>query len=88
MRFAHQIPSAPRIAPGELTVTGVAARLGTSDSAIYYWIEQGQLEARRDHGGRLYVPFPSSVEAACRQRVLASVHMKPQTQTAAVGGAV
>ena len=89
VRFAHQIPSAPRIAPGELTVTGVAARLGTSESAIYYWIEQGQLEARRDPDGRLYVPFPSSVEAACRQRVLTSVHMqRPQTQTAAVGGAV
>jgi hypothetical protein len=88
VRFAHQIPSAPRRAPGELTVTGVAARLGTSESAIYYWIEQGQLEARRDHGGRLYVPFPSSVEESCRQRVRASVHMKPRTQICAVGGAV
>jgi len=88
VRFAHQIPSAPRRAPGELTVTAVAARLGTSDSAIYYWIEQGQLSARRDHGGRLYVPFPSSVEEACRQRMRASVHMKPRTQTCAVGGAV
>jgi len=89
VRFAHQIPSAPRLAPGELTVTGVAARLGTSESAIYYWIEQGQLEARRDPDGHLSVPFPSSVEEACRQRVLTSVHMKrPQTQTAAVGGAV
>jgi len=88
VRFAHQIPSTPRRAPGELTVAVVAVRLGTSDSAIYYWIEQGQLAARRDHGGRLYVPFPSSVEEACRQRVRASVHMKPRTQTCAVGGAV
>jgi DNA invertase Pin-like site-specific DNA recombinase len=88
VRFAHRIPSAPRRAPGELTVTGVAARLGTSESAIYYWIEQGHLEARRDHGGRLYVPFPSSVESACRHRVQASVHMKPRIQTCAVGGAV
>jgi DNA invertase Pin-like site-specific DNA recombinase len=88
VRFAHQIPSASRRAPGELTVNGVAARLGTSDSAIYYWIEQGYLNARRDQGGRLYVPFPSSVEEACRHRVRASVHMKPQTQTCAVGGAV
>jgi hypothetical protein len=88
VRFAHHIPSAPRLAPGELTVTVVAARLGTSESAIYYWIEQGQLEARRDHGGRLYVPFPSSVEEACRQRVQASVHMKPRTHPCAAGGAV
>jgi hypothetical protein len=88
VRFAHQIPSAPRLAPGELTVTGVAARLGTSESAIYYWIEQGQLEARRDHGGRLYVAFPSTIEEACRQRVRASVHMRPRTQISAGGGAV
>jgi excisionase family DNA binding protein len=88
VRFAHHIPSAPRLGPGELTVTGVAARLGTSESAIYYWIEQGHLEARRDYGGRLYVPFPPNVEEACRHRVRASVHMKPRTQTCAVGGAV
>ena len=88
VRFAHQIPSAPRLAPGELTVTDVAARLGTSESAIYYWIEQGHLKARRDQGGRLNVPFPSSVEEACRYRVRASVHMQPQTQTCAVGGTV
>jgi DNA invertase Pin-like site-specific DNA recombinase len=88
VRFAHQIPSAPRHSPGELTVTGVATCLGTSENAIYYWIEQGQLKARRDHSGRLYVPFPSSVEEACRQRVRASVHMKPRTQTCPVGGAV
>jgi hypothetical protein len=88
VRFAHQIPSPPRLAPGELTVTGVAARLGTSANAIYYWIERGQLEARRDRGGRLYVSFPSSIEEACRRRVQASVHMKPRTQMSAEGGAV
>lgn len=88
LRYAHRIPAAPRFAPGEVTVAGIAACLGISESAVYYWIAQGQLEARRDHGGRLSVPFPPSVEAICRQRVLASAHMKPPTQTAAVGGAV
>jgi len=88
VRYAHQIPSAPRLAPGEVTVGGVAACLGISDSAVYYWIAQGQLEARRDHGGRLCVPFPPTVEEVCRQRVLASAHMKPQIQTCAVGGVV
>jgi len=88
VRFAHQIPSPPRCDPGELTVAAVAARLGTSQSAIYYWIEQGQLAARRDQSGRLYVPFPATVEDACRQRMRASVHLKPRIQTCAVGGAV
>jgi transposase-like protein len=88
VRFAHQIPSAPRHTPEELTVTDVATRLEISANAIYYWIEQGQLQARRDHTGRLYVPFPSDVEEACRQRVRVSGHLKPRTQTCAVGGAV
>jgi DNA invertase Pin-like site-specific DNA recombinase len=88
VRFAHQIPSAPRQTPGELTVTDVATRLGISANAIYYWIEQGQLQARRDHSGRLYVPFPPHVEEACRQRARASVHMKSRTQTCAAGGGV
>jgi DNA invertase Pin-like site-specific DNA recombinase len=88
VRFAHQIPSPPRHTPEELTVTDVATRLEISANAIYYWIEQGQLQARRDHTGRLYVLFPSAVEEACRQRVRVSGHLKPRTQTYAVGGAV
>lgn len=52
LRYAHRIPAAPRLAPGEVTVAGIAACLGISESAVYYWIAQGQLEAHRDHGGR------------------------------------
>jgi DNA invertase Pin-like site-specific DNA recombinase len=88
LRYTHRIPLPPRLPSGTLTVAGVAARLDISESAVYYWIAQGQLEARRDHGGRLSVPFPPSVESVCRQRVLASAHMKSPTQTAAAAGAV
>lgn len=89
IRFVHRIPlpPAPR-ADAELTVTEVAARLGIARDAVYYWIERGQLPARRDNRGGLYVRFSADVETACRQRVMASVHLKPRTPMCAVGGAV
>jgi excisionase family DNA binding protein len=90
LRFAYRIlsPSQPALAPGELTITDVAARLGITQSAVYYWVAEGQLEARRDPRGRWCVPFSTDVEEACRQRVLTSVHIKLPTQTCTVGGAV
>ena len=89
LRFAYRIPSPPPpLAHGELAVADVAARLGIARDAVYYWIEHGQLEARRDDRGRLYVPFSAEVEDACRHRVIASTHITLRTQTATVGGAV
>lgn len=90
LRFAYRIPSAPPtvLARGEVAVADVAARLGTTESAVYYWIAHGQLDARRDQRGRLCVPFSAHVEEACRQRMVTSTHMKFRTQTSTVGGAV
>jgi hypothetical protein len=89
LRFVHRIPlPPPPRAQGELTVVDVAARLGIARDAVYYWIERGQLDARRDDRGRLYVRFSADVEQACRQRVIASVHIRPRTPICAVGGAV
>jgi hypothetical protein len=90
LRFAHRIasPSLPTLAPGERTVADVAARLGITESAVYYWLAEGQLQARRDDRGRWCVPFSADVEKTCRQRVLTSAHIKRRTQTSTVGGAV
>jgi len=90
MRYAHHIPAPPRslLAPGELTVAEVAARLDVADDVVYYWISCGQLDARRGMGGRLCVPFSREVEEACRQRVRRSMRIKPRTKTAAAGGAL
>ena len=89
LRFAYRIPSPPPLgADGELTVANVATRLEIARDAVYYWIECGQLDARRDDRGRLYVAFSAEVEETCRRRVIASVHIKPRTPTCAVGGAV
>ena len=89
LRFAYRIPvPAPPLEPEELTVADVAARLGIARDAVYYWIEHGQLQARRNDRGRLYVRFSADVEAACRQRVTASVHVKLRPQRCLEGGAV
>jgi excisionase family DNA binding protein len=89
LRFAYRIlPSRPTLAPGEFTIADVASRLGITESAVYYWVAEGHLEARRDPRGRWCVPFSTDVQEACRQRVLTSTHIKPRTQTRTVGGAV
>jgi DNA invertase Pin-like site-specific DNA recombinase len=82
VRFAHRIPSRPLLAPGELTVAQVAMHLGISASAVYYWIDHGQLEARRGPAGRLCVPFSSEVDRACRERMASSSHLPMRTRNA------
>jgi DNA invertase Pin-like site-specific DNA recombinase len=77
----HQPDSTHPQAAHELTVGEVAAVLGISTNVVYYWIERHHVDSRRGPGGRLYIPFGPEVEAACRARVAASVHLKPIPQT-------
>lgn len=65
----------------ELTVGEVAAVLGISTDMVYYWVERQHIQARRGPAGRLYIPFSADVESACRTRIAASVHLKPDPQT-------
>jgi DNA invertase Pin-like site-specific DNA recombinase len=91
LRYMYRIPSTPTRWPlqsGELSVREVAARLGISIHAVYYWIGHGMLPARRTEAGWCCIPFPPEVEQACRRMVANSVRMKPRTQTIAAGGAV
>jgi hypothetical protein len=80
VRFGHRIRSRPLLAPGELTVDQVAAHLGIRAGAVYYWIDHGQLDARRGPAGRLCVPFSPEVDRACRQRMANSRHLPTRTQ--------
>ncbi len=82
LRWQYKIPSPPRLLPqnGELTVEQVTKRLGVSESAVYYWISHGHLQARRASARRLYIPFDADVERACRERIINSIHMPTQVQ--------
>jgi DNA invertase Pin-like site-specific DNA recombinase len=64
----------------ERSVGQVAAALGISTNVIYYWIERCHVDARRGPGGRWLITFTTDIEAACRQRVATSVHLKPVPQ--------
>ena len=84
--LAGPLPHLP--AGGDVSALNVARRLGVAKDVVYYWLAHGHLDARRDARGRWRVPFPASVEEACRQRVLASSRIKPRVQLLAPGGAV
>lgn len=88
VRYTRHVPSPSPFRAGELSVDDVAARLHISPQAVYYWIEHGQLVARRTTGGRLCIAYSPEVEAGCRQRVLDSHHIKPESRTALAGEAV
>jgi excisionase family DNA binding protein len=88
VRYTHRVPSPSPFQPDEMSVDEVAARLAITADAVYYWIEHGQLAARRTSSGRLCVSFTAEVEAACRTRVLDSPHLRPQSRTTLVGEAV
>jgi DNA invertase Pin-like site-specific DNA recombinase len=77
-RCRYKIPSGPARHDGELTPGEIAARLGISKNAVYYWIRHGQLQARRGAAGRLAVPYGPDIEQELRQRVANSGHFKTQ----------
>jgi DNA invertase Pin-like site-specific DNA recombinase len=77
----HQPDTPDDQAVNELTVAQFAARLCISTNVVYYWIERHHIDARRGRAGRLYIPFNTEIETACRARVAASVHLKPVPQT-------
>jgi excisionase family DNA binding protein len=64
-------------ADGEISVTEAAYRLGCSTGVIYYWIETGQLPARRGAGNRLHIPWNEQVQADHQRRVEQSGHLNP-----------
>ena len=64
-------------ADGEISVTEAAYRLGCSTGVIYYWIETGQLPARRGTGNRLHIPWNEQIQADYQRRVDQSGHLNP-----------
>ncbi len=82
VRWAYKIPSPQRYGAGEIGVADAAARLGCSTSVVYYWIETAQLDARRGVGNRLCITWTPTIEAACRQRIAESGHLKTAARRA------
>jgi DNA invertase Pin-like site-specific DNA recombinase len=88
LRHVHHVPPPAPFQAGELSVAEVAQRLSITANAVYYWVQHGQLAARRTPSGRWCVPFDPEVEATCRQKITDSAHLTPPTQTAPAGGAI
>jgi transposase-like protein len=75
LRSYHHIAPVGVLANGETTVADVARRTGVSGSAVYGWVKNGWLAARRGPRGRICVPFDADIERACRQRTAMSGHI-------------
>ncbi len=88
IRYAYDIGRPQLLAPGELSVKQVAARLRIAPHALYGWISQGQIAVRRAAGGRLCMPFTPEVEETLRQRIANSNRIRLRTQNVPVGDAV
>jgi len=77
VRHAYQIPSPSPCRDTEISVAEAARRLGCSPGVVYYWIETGQLDARRSPAGRLCIPWTPATDADCRARITSSGHLNP-----------
>jgi excisionase family DNA binding protein len=88
VRYTHHVPSPCPLKPGELRVDEVAARLGISVSAVYYWIEHNQLPARHGPSGKWCVSFTPEVETACRKRIANSHQLRAAVRRLPAGEAV
>ncbi len=88
IRYVYDIGRPQLLAPGELSVKQVAARIGIAPDALYFWISQGQIAVRRAAGGRLCVPFTPEVEQTLRRRIANSNRITLRTQNVAVGDPV
>jgi hypothetical protein len=78
-QIAGDVTTSPA-GPHERTVAQVAAALAINTNVVDYWLETGWLDARKGPGGRWLVAFTADVERQCRQRIAASVHLKPLSQ--------
>ena len=73
-RSAHAPARHPSHGRPERTVAEVARHLQVSADAVYYWIANGSIPARRA-GGRLRIAVHAHIEQACQDRIASSVHL-------------
>lgn len=82
LRYYHRIGAPGMLDPGELTVSGVAARLSVTNGTVHYWITRGLLPARRCRDGRWAIAFTDDVEADCQARIAESRQLPRQNPDA------
>lgn len=89
VRDVYAIRAPRSIAPpqGEISVTRAASELGVSQSAVYYWIQEGQLPARFTPAKRWCIPWDPATQAAYRKQADESFRIK-RTQPTTAKGAV
>jgi DNA invertase Pin-like site-specific DNA recombinase len=80
VRHVYKVPVPPPVAAGEVSVKDAAAQLGCSIGVVYYWIETGQLQARRGTGNRIAIPWDPAIQAGCRARIAESGHLNPDAR--------
>jgi DNA invertase Pin-like site-specific DNA recombinase len=66
IRYRYKIPAAKLMSSQESTVQQVAERFRVSINVVYYWIEQGLLQARQLHPG---MPYWITVREADEQKL-------------------
>ncbi|MHC4687407.1 MAG: hypothetical protein ACYTEW_24330 [Planctomycetota bacterium] len=77
IRYRHRIPRPQLKYPNELTVKEVAAKFEVSTHVVYYWIENGYLEARKiQKGYPFWITLTSSKEVELREKVATSYKLK------------
>jgi hypothetical protein len=77
IRYRHQIPGPQLKHPDELTVKEIAAKFEVSTGVVYYWIENGYLEARMIQKGYPYwITLSPRKEKELREKVRASYKLK------------
>jgi hypothetical protein len=88
LRRREQLWPPPTPDDGCLAASDVARRLGVGKSVVYYWLEHALIDGHRDVLGRWRVAFSPDVEAACRQRMLASSRITLRIPPVAPGASV
>ena len=79
IRYRHRIPAPQLKHPDEFTVKEIAAKFEVSAGVVYYWIENGYLDARMIQKGYPYwITLSPLKEKELRERVRTSYKLKTQ----------